>query len=611
MSSEAGNVKINLETDKVNTAPQGSRLITSPRIRASSFIAKSEIQKQVQAKQSHKVTELTNQDNELCVAISFAKHNSKSVKEIVTKISELSSKMFQQLSVNDLIDMNDTQREKLDLFIDWKKKSPDPSVYTAYIEHLEKAIVTNWKIFEDELDKNRPSIIGSKAEIFEGFHFWHEVLEGLSQQGDDFSASVVINMIASRYMGFEMLKETNKDIAEYQKKYPNDAALFASEYKKRKEKIENCNNQQLLIEACVNAEPGIPSSRILYQLMKFNKANQNPNKNEILQYQLLALQGKFFDYLIQKQDVKIQVTKNESNLLEMREIQDGALKNVDERLKKCDELISTSNHTELIHRYNEKIILLNLKEMLIAKQMVNLTSMKTLHMTTKESLINLPTVKEIYTNQKLMIENRKAIMADISKVQDELKIIKDVSKFVNKIEEFRMLPYKNKTLSEGDIENHFNALKKELLNFQEIVNKDEFKKNNPVLSESVDRATHELLNLLQKHLEHARIQVLSRPGAVQHEIDRLKNDYQLHMTNMRDETSIPEAIKGLQAVRNRVEKLLEITNNPNFLLKAEVKNLQAELNSFKASMPQKQERQIEQSIPQEVTAQNRLGSSPS
>ncbi len=579
------------------------------------------MQKQIQAKQSQQIAELTKLDNELCAAISFAKHNSKSAKELATKMSEVSSKMFLQLNGNDLLGINDIQRDRLDLTIDMNKKYTDPNFYTAFIEHMASAIKNNWKIFADEQNeqsKNVSSQIGSKSEVFEGMHFWHEVLQETRQKNDDFSTAIIIHLLASRHGKFGLLQSVNKDMAEYLKKFSNDFASFTTEYEKDKNKTENIKNQNMLIDACFKADPTISSSKMLFQIMKFYKENERQDKkqekkeyrDDVLQYQFLALQAKYLDFVIaQKEKPEVaNKTKNsqerEEDLQSMHELLDKALKVADARLEKWEKLIKTSNHEELIQRYNEKFILLGMKDKLIDSQKKNLTAMKMLHMTAKEPPKSLVSMEQIHKSQQQMVKDKEFILLERPKLKDELKTISEVGKFVDKIEKFRSSHNENKSLSEQEHENNFNLLRQELLGFQESINTPEFKKNHKLLSESVDRMVNELLIDLENKFNHGKIQILSRPGNMQHEIEKLKNDYEIHMANMKNPDTVPQAINGVHAVRERVEQLEKIISNPNFLIKAEISKFQDQLSSLKSNLPQKPISQIETPKPQEVTVQN-------
>lgn len=618
MSNEEGETRQELDKNKPKSTDPSNKIMSSPRgvIRAAFIIkSKNELKNREQAKQEKELAEQAQKEKELnkkaidlYQKIIEAPHTDKSAKSLALEITEISAQFFQQMKVDDLPKMNNYQQNMLGFFKMPSTTFRDNYPATVFIKHLEQSIENNSKVLEGEGKGFVQSV--PKNEAFAGLHFWHKVLMELQNNKDNFSYSLVVNYLANRNMSLATTEiNDEKASAEYYKKYPEDKLIFANAYNAQKQLFENIKNQEDMIKLCFNQNLSIPSPMILSKLLNQYQTSNLANKQDVLAYQMLALQSSYFAFRVNQLDENIKKYQSENNynalkplLLEMQEMQQKALETIDERIKKCNELILQSDHLTLPTRYKEMSDLTELKSKLVQQQKFNITNMKLWNTNNKEAL-NSKENSNFPGNDKLNVllqGNMKEYVSlnerknDISSNITTLSILE---KYTAKVEELRKLTYNNKTITEGELENSYNLFRQEIAGFKKSNFDIETQSPKSLFQHALEQAADDLFKLMDKNLNHGKIQILSQPGVMQEQINKLINDYEKHMNNLTNEISMPEAIKGRQDSMDRFAYLKSVMANPNFTVRGEQRiQLDNQIKDFEAKISPKVETTAKQEI---------------
>lgn len=616
MSNEEGETRQELDTKKPKPTDPGNKVITSPRgaIRAA-FIIKSknelknqELAKQEKehAKQNQKMVDLDIKAFELNQKIITAPHNDKFAKELAQEMTQVSSQFFQQLKIDGLTKLSSAERDKLAFFELPNTPFRGSHFYTNFINHLEQSIEKNCKVLEGEGKQLITTV--PKSEAFDGLHFWHKVLVELQKNQDNFSSSLVLSYLINRNMSLSATNIEGKTAnVEYYKKYPEEKVLFNNLYDNKMKMFDNIKNQEDMIKFCVGQPSSIPSSLILNKIIIMYESDKQKNKHDILvdqihAYQILALQSSYFAFKMDQLDANIKKYTNENNhqalkplLLEMQDIQQKALETIDERIKKCDALILRSDHLKLPVRYKEMSDLIELKAKIIQQQKVNITNMKLWNVNNKEDInnkenLNFPSTDKINTMIRGNIQEYLALEERKNEVASKITTLATLEKLTTKMEELRVLPYKNKMMTMQDLDSHYNLFRQEIAEFKKTNLDVEMQSPKTLFQHALGQAIDDLLKIMDDNLNHGKIQILARPGIMQEQINKLTNDYEKHMNNLNNEKLMPEAIKGLQDARERLAFLMKVIEDPNFNVKSDIKeDLKGQLKAFKAEISPKVE----------------------
>lgn len=612
MSNEEGETRQELDKNKPKSSDPGHNIMSSPRgvgIRAAFIIkSKNELKSREQAKQekelaeqAQKMADLNKKAIELYQKIIEAPHTDKSAKSLALEITDMSAQFFQQMKVDDLTKMNNFQRDMLGFFKMPNSKFRDSHFYTVFIKHLEQSIENNSKVLEGEGKGFVQSV--PKNEAFAGLHFWHKVLMELQNNKDNFSYSMVVNYLANRNMSLATTEiNDEKASAEYYKKYPEDKLIFANAYNAQKQMFENVKNQEDMIKLCFNQNLSIPSPLILSKLISQYESSNMENKQDILAYQMLALQSSYFAFRVNQLDENIKKYQGENNynalkplLLEMQEMQIKALETIDERIKKCNELILHSDHLTLPTRYKEMSDLIELKSKLVQQQKFNITNMKMWNTNSKEALSSKEN-SNFPGNEKLnvMLQGNMKEYVSLNERKNDISsntsTLSTLEKYTAKVEELRKLTYNNKMMTEGDLESHYNLFRKEITGFKKSNFDIETQSPKTLFQHALEHAADDLLKLMDKNLKHGKIQILAQPDVMHEQISKLINDYEKHMNNLNNEISMPEAIKGRQEALERLAYLKNVMADPNFTVRGEARiQLDNQIKDFEAKISPKVE----------------------
>ncbi len=547
------------------------------------------------AQQQQKRSELTKSAGELYQKIMLSQHNSKSTKTIAAEITEISAKFFQQMNVEQLTKMDEYQRNMLAIFeMPNSNNYIDKNIYTHFIKHLKAAVENNCKVMAEEGTKSVVSV--SKEAAFEGLHFWHKVLTELQNNHDDFSVSVVLDILTKRRASLGTTEVNGKKAStEYGNKYPEDTAIFTKFYEAQRKIDGSLAKEEDLINYCIKPNNSIPASFLLNKIIdKYEKRktdnNNGYNKDDVLTYQMHALQSSYFAYEMDNLKVKIDKYKNENDykslapsLLEMRDIQSKALTTIDNRIETCNKLISQSDHTTLPIRYKELNNLLDLKLALIHEQKFNLSNMKLCNTNNKEPS-NLPENSIINTDYiKPLVQKHSDLEKEKTMMSSDLTAIASIENITKKIEELRMVPYRDNKMTEDKLKGLYNDLMNEINAFAQSHIDDKKQHTSPSLQQALKNAVNTLSELTTNHFEHSIIKILARPDVMQTLIKQLEDErqnYEVNKTNINNKIML-NAIEWLKDTRFRLDYLFKVTNDPNFNVNTDIKtNLQNQLKSL-------------------------------